>query len=157
MRSGESQLKAWMVAGLDGDASAHSALLRAVVLPLRSFFARRVGDAGELEDLVQETLIAVHTRRESFDRDRPFTPWLFSIARYKMIDFFRRYRADVSIADLEATLGIASFEDAVNAEIDVDRLLELLPPNRRWRCVRPSWEATPPPKPRRPPVSVSQM
>lgn len=130
MRSGETQLKAWMVAGLDGDAAAHSALLRAVVPPLRSFYARRIADAAELEDLVQETLIAVHTRRDSFDRDRPFTPWLFSIARYKMIDFFRRYRADVPIADFEVTLGVDSFEDAANAGMDIERLLDTLPPKQ---------------------------
>ncbi len=127
MRSSEDQLRSWMVAGLDGDAAAHSALLRALVPVLQSFYRRRMGDAGDVEDLVQETLIAVHTRRDSYDRDRLFSPWLFSVARFKMIDHFRRYRPSVPIADVEAMLGIDGFEDASNAAIDVERLLRTLP------------------------------
>jgi DNA-directed RNA polymerase specialized sigma24 family protein len=64
MRENEQQLQAWMLQGLDGDAAAHAALLRVLVPLLRSFFGRRVGDtAADVEDLVQETLIAVHERR----------------------------------------------------------------------------------------------
>jgi DNA-directed RNA polymerase specialized sigma24 family protein len=92
MQPGEVQLKTWMLEGLDGDAASHAALLRALVPLLRAFYRRRVGDRDAIEDLVQETLIAVHTRRMSFDRKRSFSPWLFAVARYKMIDHFRRAR-----------------------------------------------------------------
>ena len=127
MRSSEDQLRSLMVAGLEGDAAAHSALLRTLVPMLRSFYRRRMGDSGDVEDLVQETLIAVHTRRESYDRERRFTPWLYSVARFKMIDHFRRHRPTVPIADVEAMLGTESFEDASNAGIDIERLLDTLP------------------------------
>lgn len=127
-RSSEAQLKARMLAGLGGDARSHAELLREVAPLLRSFFARRLHDGvDEAEDLVQETLIAVHTRRGSFDRDRPFTPWLFSIARHKLVDHFRRSHRHQPIDGLEEILVSEGFEQSSNAAMDVDRLLQTLP------------------------------
>jgi RNA polymerase sigma-70 factor (ECF subfamily) len=126
--STEAQLKARMLAGLGGDPKAHAALLRAVAPLLRSYFARRMrDDPGDVEDLVQETLIAVHTRRGSFDRDRKFTPWLFSIARHKLVDHFRRTFRHQPTEGLEEILVTEGFEQSSNAAMDVDRLLETLP------------------------------
>lgn len=130
MRVSEDQLKAWMTGGLDGDAAAHAALLKALVPILRAFYRRRLSDSGEIEDLVQETLIAVHTRRASYDRNRPFTAWLFSVARYKMIDSFRRERRHCNIEGLDDIFGMDGFENASNARVDVDRLLDGLPPKQ---------------------------
>ncbi len=128
MRANEDQLRAWMIGGLDGDAAAHASLLRALVPLLRSFYRRRVS-AGpdDIEDLVQETLIAVHTRRGTYDRDRVFAAWLFAIARYKMIDQFRRNRRTVPIEGLEDMLVAEGFEDSSIARMDIDNLLATLP------------------------------
>ncbi len=119
-----------MHAGLDGDARAHRDLLAALVPLLQRFYARRMGTSPELEDLVQETLIAVHTRRASYDRDRPFGPWLFAVARYKMIDHFRKSRVHASLDDPTAgwadILGDGGFEDAVSARLDIDAALSSL-------------------------------
>ena len=120
-----------MVGSLDGDAAAHAALLGALVPLLRAFYRRRVREGGdEIEDLVQETLIAVHTRRASYDRDRPFTAWLYAIARYKMIDHFRRRRRLQPVEGLEDILVAEGFEDASLARLDVARLLDDLPPKQ---------------------------
>ena len=123
----EQELKTLMIGGLDGDASAHIGLLHALTPVLRSYYRRRIRDEAALEDLVQETLIAIHFRRASFERDKPFTAWLFAIARYKMVDHFRRSRAYCRIDDLEETLGDTGFEAASNAALDVERLLATLP------------------------------
>ncbi len=126
MRASEDQLRAWMIGGLDGNAADHAALLRALVPLLTAFYRRRsVGD--EIEDLVQDTLIAVHTRRATYDRDRAFTAWLFAIARYKMIDHFRSTRRTVPIEGLEEILVAEGFQDASDARMDVDQLLGTLP------------------------------
>jgi RNA polymerase sigma-70 factor (ECF subfamily) len=128
MTDSESDLKCLMCAGLDGDAAAHRALLRALVPLLRSFYGHRMRDAREdVEDLVQETLIAIHTRRESFDRSRPFTAWLYAVARYRMVDFFRRRRDQVSLDAIDAELAC---EDGADAVIDVDMLLGTLSPKQ---------------------------
>lgn len=135
MRASENQLKTWMIEGLDGDAASHAALLRALVPLLRAFYRRRVGDGDAIEDLVQETLIAVHTRRMSYDRQRAFSAWLFAVARYKMIDYFRRMRQTCPIEDVQDVLFSESFEEEANARMDVDRLLAGLP-DKQARAIR---------------------
>ena len=128
MRASEAQLKAWMIGGLDGDAAAQTRLLRAIVPILTAFYRRRMNDnQGDIDDLIQETLIAVHTRRATYDRDRVFSGWLFAIARYKMIDHFRKNGRTCSIEGLEDILVAEGFEDTSNAEMDINRLLDELP------------------------------
>jgi len=128
MRASEDQLRNWMIGGLNGNAGDHSALLGALVPMLQAFYRRRMRDSAEdVEDLVQETLIAVHTRRATYDTERPFGVWLFAIARYKMIDHFRRRRQTCQIEDVEHILIAEGFEDASIARMDVERLLDTLP------------------------------
>ena len=128
MRAGETELRTWMIRGLGGDAAAHALMLRALLPVLRQFYRRRMsGQQDDIEDLVQETLIAVHTRRQTYDVTRPFTGWLFAIARYKMIDHFRKSGRTCPIDGLEDFLSIDGFEDASNAHSDVERLLGTLP------------------------------
>jgi RNA polymerase sigma factor (sigma-70 family) len=142
MTDSESQLKSLMLAGLDGDAVAHAALLRSLLPLLRSFYGRRLrGARDDVEDLVQETLIAIHTRRGTFDRSRPFTAWLYAVARYRLVDFLRRQRDVVSLDKMDAALleqGFLTtdgFENAVAADMDVETLLGTLSP-KQARAIR---------------------
>lgn len=106
MRASEDQLKAWMIGGLGGDGASHAALLKALAPLLRAFYRSRLNSHGDdTEDLVQETLIAVHIRRASYDRTRAFTPWLFAIARYKLIDHLRRERRFYPLENFDHMLG----------------------------------------------------
>jgi RNA polymerase sigma-70 factor (ECF subfamily) len=124
----EAELKALMVRSLGGDGAAYAELLRRLNLYLRAYYRRRLGNAADAEDLLQETLIAMHTRRATYDPTRPFTAWVYAIARYKLIDHFRRTkrRAEDPLDDPDL---LFSSEDANAAEahLDVDRLLGRLP------------------------------
>lgn len=135
-RPTEAQLKALMIAGLDGNGPAHIGLLGAVRPLIVAFLNRRLqGDQSEVEDLVQETLIALHTRRASYDRKRPFAPWLFAIARRKLVDHFRRNRRHVPVDSVADILRVESFEEASNSAFDIDRLLGKLP-QKQARAIR---------------------
>ena len=92
---------------------------------------RRVG-ADTAEDLVQETLIALHSRRATYDPGQPLTAWVYGIARYKMIDEFRRVRrrATVPLDDV-AELFAADETEALSARRDVEKLLLRLPEAKR--------------------------
>jgi RNA polymerase sigma-70 factor (ECF subfamily) len=149
MQPGEEALKQWMVMGLAGDGAAHGQLLRALVPILRGFYRRRMGAQEEIEDLLQETLIAVHTRRATYDVARPFTSWLFAVARYKMIDHFRQGGRTCAIEGLEDILAAEGFAEASDAAADVERLLETIPPNRPPRSGPRGSTDFPPPRPRR--------
>jgi RNA polymerase sigma-70 factor (ECF subfamily) len=134
--STEEQLKSKMLAALKGDSRGYDALLRDVTSLLRAFYARRMRKAAhDVEDLVQETLMALHTRRESYDHRRAFTPWLFSIARHKLIDHYRLTRHDQTIDGLDDILVAEGFERSVHAAMDVDRLLTALP-RKQARAIR---------------------
>ena len=136
MRASEDELRRLMIGGLDGNAADHAALLRALVPLLQSFYRRRMrGAEQDVEDLVQETLIAVHTRRASYDRERPFVAWLYAIARYRMIDHFRRQRITVPVDDLADILVAEGFEEACAARMDVARLLSGLS-SKQARAIR---------------------
>src|SRR5262245_6118886 len=104
----EAELKDLMLAGLQGDSAAHRALLERLSRHLRAYYKGRLGRIGrsvaEAEDLVQEALLAIHTRRHTYDPSQLLTPWVHAIARYKLIDHLRRTRgslADVPIDDAQ--------------------------------------------------------
>lgn len=129
----ERQLRAWMVASLDGDRTAHRRLLGALSGYLRGYFLRRLGAASpEVEDLVQEALLAIHLKRSSYDRALPFTPWAYAVARYKLVDHFRRSRrrAHVPLEDAEALISMDSPEEGA-VRVDLGRLLGQLPDRQR--------------------------
>lgn len=121
-----------MVKALKGDARAYSALMAELSRHLRAYYLRRLGDAqDDAEDLVQETLIAMHRRRDSYDPGQPLTAWVYAIARYRLIDHFRRrkVRAAIPLEDAGALFAQDQIEPAM-ARRDVSRLLDKLPPAR---------------------------
>jgi len=90
----ETELKGLMLASLDGDAAAYRSLLDRLSSRLRAYYKGkfvRVGrGATETEDLVQEVLLAIHLKRHTYDTRELLTPWVYTIARYKLIDYLRR-------------------------------------------------------------------
>lgn len=128
----EIEFKALMIEALGGNGPAYEKLLKALTPHLRSYFARRLNRAAEAEDLVQETLIAIHTKRDSFDASQPFTAWLHAIARYKLIDHFRRAGIRKTLP-LEEAESVVAGSDTVAAEAsrDLGEVLKHLPQARR--------------------------
>jgi RNA polymerase sigma-70 factor (ECF subfamily) len=129
----ESGLKELMLRGLAGDATAHAQLLSALGGHLRAYFARRLGaDAAEAEDLVQETLLAIHVKRNTYDPRQPLTPWVYAIGRYKLLDHFRRrgLRRSVPLEDAGVLLAIETAEEGV-VRRDLEVLMSDLPARQR--------------------------
>lgn len=129
----EAELKALMLAGLQGDAPAYRVLLEMLQRQLAGYFRRRLGGAGaDTDDLVQDVLIAIHTRRGTYDRTQPFTAWAYAIARHKLLDHFRRSHrvASVPIED-GATLFVDDESASVDARHDLEKALATLPPATR--------------------------
>ena len=123
----EAQYREWFLAALGGDAAAYRILLQGLTRHLRGYYATRLGIAAS-EDAVQETLIAIHTRRATYDQQRPFTAWVYGIARYKLVDEYRRIKraAAVSLDDAGDLFG-ADEAEAASAKRDVEKLLAKLP------------------------------
>jgi RNA polymerase sigma-70 factor, ECF subfamily len=127
----ETQLHDWMVAGLAGDSVAYRRLLGQLTGVLRGYFARRIGPS-QAEDLVQDTLIAIHTKRETYDPGMPLTAWVYGIARYKLIDEYRREKRKPTVPLDEAPELFARDEaESAGARRDVEKLLAKLPAAKR--------------------------
>jgi RNA polymerase sigma-70 factor (ECF subfamily) len=75
-----------------GDQAAYASLLVLLTGVCRRFASARLGGAPSLEDVVQETLITIHTARHTYDTARPFAPWFYAIATNRLIDVVRRER-----------------------------------------------------------------
>ena len=89
MLADEASLAHLMAAAQKGDAASYRVLLAEVQLWLERYFRRRVAPA-QLDDLVQEVMVAVHAKRATWDPTRAFLPWLAAIARYRWIDHLRK-------------------------------------------------------------------
>jgi RNA polymerase sigma-70 factor (ECF subfamily) len=129
----EAHLRALLLQGLAGDEAAHRAFLTEAAALLRAYFRNRLrGGAEDAEDLVQETLVALHTRRDSYDAEYPLTAWMYAIARYRLIDFLRRAkrRAHASLDGLDIGANDPEYA-AADAKRDVAALLSRLPEKQR--------------------------
>lgn len=130
--------QAWadmMRAGLGGDAAAYERLLGEVAGALRVVARRRLArmglDPSEAEDVVQEALIAMHTKRHTWDEARPILPWVHAIARHKLLDAARRSgRARRAVVDwpVEELADRAAAPEARRVlPAEAERMLGLLP------------------------------
>jgi RNA polymerase sigma-70 factor, ECF subfamily len=140
----EEKLKALFVAGLQGDQRAYRAALDLLSRYLRAFLRKRLmAQPAEVEDLLQESLLAIHLNRHTYDTSQLFTPWAYTITRHKLIDFTRRHaRTQAPLEPLdEAHELLASQDDqAHEAHRDVHRLLNQLPDRHRLPIVHTKLE-----------------
>lgn len=135
--SDEPELRALMLAGLDGDEASHKMLLTKLSAYLRAYFKNRLARSGrgpsDAEDLVQETLIALHLRRHTYDRSQPLTPWVYAIARYRLIDYLRRTNSTNRAVPVEEAEGVFATDDvsAIDSGLDLAKFLTQLTPKVR--------------------------
>ena len=132
----ENQLHAQWLQAIEGDSRSYSQLLERIGSHLRSFFKRRLSSRPfEVEDLVQETLLAIHQKRHTYLSNQPLTAWIFAIARYKFIDSVRAYSVrdalNDNLDDFEQDLWSEQDKNDQEARRDIAKLLTHLPANQR--------------------------
>lgn len=126
MIADEPTLARLMAQSQAGDRQAYTVLLTEAQLWLERYFRRRVAPA-QMDDLVQDVLMALHHKRATWDPSRAFLPWLAAIARYRWVDHLRRvYRnEEEALGDHDAAEN--SEEEAVLARMSLERLFVHLP------------------------------
>ena len=114
-----------------GDATAYRQLLQAVTPVLRGVVRARGSALGPdgCEDVVQEVLLAIHLKRQTWREDAPLRPWLYAIARHKVVDAFRSrgQRVDLPIDDFAERLPAEAGPDPLMAR-DMARMIDGLEP-----------------------------
>jgi RNA polymerase sigma-70 factor (ECF subfamily) len=131
----EEHLKRLFSQSLAGDEQAYGQFLTELSALLRAFLRRRLARLpDQVEDLVQEILVAIHNQRQTYAAGQPLTPWIYAIARYKLIDLLRRRsRSDLlhDPMDDDAELFTTADAQAAEARFDVAKLLKGLPDRQR--------------------------
>lgn len=135
MNEREAQWAALMRRANAGDAAAYDACLHDFARALRAYVRRglsRASRESDTEDVVQEILIAVHLKRQTWDDSRPVGPWLYAIARYKMIDALRRRgnRTELPVEDFADVLAAEEGPEP-GRDSDISRSLETLSGRQR--------------------------
>lgn len=127
----EEKMAALMRAALNGDEAAYAAFLRMGADAARRVVRYRLASYSAIspEDVVQETLLAVHLKRHTWRVSDPILPWFMSITRYKVVDACRRQRLRISVpiddfADILAAPDGSEGVDGRQIEQAVDTLRE---------------------------------
>lgn len=121
----------WMRAANAGDEIAYRRLLEALAPLLRQVVRRgftRLGFGNcDVEDIVQETLLAIHLKRQTWNEDERITPWVAAIARHKLIDSLRRRGRHIELP-IEDFIDVLPAETAAEglSSRDAERLLSVL-------------------------------
>lgn len=134
----ETQLRPVFLAALAGDAAAYRLFLDTISPRLRGYLRQMLaragrGEASEAEDVLQETLLALHLSRHTYDPASPVTAWAHAIARYKLVDHLRRigrHAGNLPIDD-EAYQLAAPDSAASDAKLDLSRAMQALPERTR--------------------------
>jgi RNA polymerase sigma-70 factor (ECF subfamily) len=139
MQAVETRLHLLFVAGLDGDAHGYRTFLDELSAHLRGFLRRRLSQApDDVEDILQETLLAIHNSRHTYRRGEPLTAWVYAVARYKLLDFYRAHaRKGPPPLPLDAAAELFAYTDdaPAHARHEIGRLLEQLPDRHRLPIV----------------------
>jgi RNA polymerase sigma-70 factor (ECF subfamily) len=129
------ELRALMLHARDGNTKAMGRLLTELSPKLRGYIRRNLLRSGQAdaEDLLQVTLLAIHTKQHTYDPAQSLAGWVYAIARYKVVDHLRatqRRRADVPLENADQVLALDDHE-AAEASLDLTAVLGRLPARTR--------------------------
>lgn len=135
----ETRLRPIFLAALAGDAAAYRLFLDTISVRLRGYLRQMLARAGrreasEAEDVLQETLLALHLSRHTYDATSPVTAWAHAIARYKLVDHLRRsgrHVANLPLDDEAYQLAAPADGVASEAKLDLERAMAALPERTR--------------------------
>jgi RNA polymerase sigma-70 factor (ECF subfamily) len=144
LQATEQRLRTLLLQGMDGDSQAYQVFLKSLSTHLRAFLRRRLSALpDDIEDLVQDILLAVHNQRHTYRSDQPLTAWVNAMARYKLIDLLRSRSGREALHDPiedDMALFATNDHDAADARRDVSKLLNQLPDNQRLPIVHTKLE-----------------
>ena len=125
-----------MAAAQDGDSESYHSLLKEITVPLRKYLRSRIDVVSSVDDVLQEVLFSIHKARHSFDPNKLFGPWMYAIARYRLIDYYRQRSRMIEkeVTDEEILENIASPGDVYeeyHAVGSINKALADLPDKQR--------------------------
>lgn len=127
-------LEALMKLSLGGDKRAYALLLQETARFLRPFLAKRLNSISEVDDLLQEILLSIHKARHTYDGERPYQPWAYAIAKFRLQDHLRAHYADhlhhaIELSEVENDLSAPVTESDISYE-SISGEVQKLPPKQ---------------------------
>jgi RNA polymerase sigma-70 factor (ECF subfamily) len=131
----EAKMAGLMTAAIRGDEAAYAEFLRLAAALVRGLARRKLANDRVVgpEVIVQEVLLAIHTKRHTWRPHEPILPWVFTIARYKVVDVYRRNgkRVFLDVDDFEAQLAAPETVEPALPERQVEAALTILSEGQR--------------------------
>jgi RNA polymerase sigma-70 factor, ECF subfamily len=127
-------LEALMKLSLGGDKRAYAVLLQETAHFLRPFLAKRLNSTCEVDDLLQEILLSIHKARHTYDGERPYRPWVYAVAKFRLQDHLRAHYADhlhhaIELSEVENDLTAPVTESDISYE-SISGEVQKLPPKQ---------------------------
>ncbi len=119
-----------------GDKRAYAALFQTITPLLKSFVSRRLSNMADADDVVQDILLSIHRAGHTYDTDRPFKVWMFTIARYRLNDHLRRLykrvaHPEISLDDMTHEISAADVTEQRDQREYLNRVLSSLPEKQK--------------------------
>ena len=131
----EAKVAGLMTAAIRGDEAAYAEFLRLAAGLVRGLARRKLASDRVIgpEDIVQEVLLAIHTKRHTWRPNEPILPWVFAIARYKIVDVYRRngQRVFLDVDDFAEDLAAPEAEEPSVGGREVEAALGILSDGQR--------------------------
>lgn len=121
-----------------GDKQAYARLFQGIAPILRAFVGKKLNSQEDAEDVVQEILISIHRASHTYDTDRPFKTWMFTIARYRLHDhlraFYKKQDHGPEVGYDDTAFGLSDGENVTETYANheyLDKMLDCLPRKQR--------------------------
>ena len=135
MHPDEDELRLLLIDGLKGSQAAYRRFMMKLSALLRLYVKRQLirlrRPDGDFEDIVQEALIAIHSKRHTYEPNLPVTAWAYAITRYKLIDYLRTSNRRIQTEPLDEADGEINDSDQIEAALDVRKGIAALPSSLR--------------------------
>ncbi|MCP5246267.1 MAG: sigma-70 family RNA polymerase sigma factor [Burkholderiales bacterium] len=118
MTKNDTYLEMLMQQALEGDKRAYAELLRETAHFLKPFLKQKLSAENEVDDLLQDILLSIHKVRHTYDGLRPYKPWAYAIARYRLLDYLRNHYAD----NLRSALDMSELENSLQNNVTEYRI-----------------------------------
>ncbi len=132
----DASLSSLMHQAQQGDKQAYSRLFLKVTPMLRSFISQKINNPNDMEDIVQEILISLHKAGHTYDANRPFEVWIYTIARYRLNDHLRSYYKNAALKEKiqdehEHFTGNTDVTPDMEMDESINELIAALPEKQR--------------------------
>jgi len=135
MHPDENELRRLLIDGLEGNSGAYRLYLMKLSTLLRPYVKRHLvrirGSSDDFEDVVQEALIAIHTKRHTYESSLPVTAWAYAVTRYKLIDYLRTSSRKIPTDPLEEADGPIDDREQIESVLDLRKGIAALPSSLR--------------------------